>query len=147
MFSFLAVLVAILFWLADSGLHFYVYGEEVLEFIPSNGNELWMRSAIVGMIVLSGIFGDFHVRKMMEKQKKIEALNIYESTCFAADQILKNLLEQLELVKTEALRTPDFDREVIEFYDAAVRDASTLLENLSNVKEISGENIKKAVHY
>lgn len=104
-----------------------------------------MRVTIIVLMVTLGLFADFHVKKLVEKQKKIEALNVYQSTCFAAGHVLNDLLAQLELVKIEALRSSDFNQEIIKCYDIATSEASMLIDKLSSIKEITTDNIKESI--
>ena len=48
--------LAVVFWLFDSALHYYGYEEPVFEWIPSDGNEPWMRIIICITFVAFGAY-------------------------------------------------------------------------------------------
>ena len=54
-FTVAATAIALLFWFFDASVHYFLYKEPQFEFIPDDINELWMRTAIVVLIVLFGI--------------------------------------------------------------------------------------------
>jgi PAS domain S-box-containing protein len=55
----LGALVALVFWLIDSSLHYFAYSEESFEFIPSDIDELWMRILICVILVAFGWYVDY----------------------------------------------------------------------------------------
>lgn len=59
--------------------------------------------------------------------------------------ILKNLLNQMQFFKIEALKSNDFDQEVLKLYDVAIDEASGLIERLSQIENITEENIWASV--
>ncbi|MCK4839361.1 MAG: hypothetical protein KAS94_11215 [Desulfobulbaceae bacterium] len=144
-FSVVGIILAVFFWFADSSIHYIFYGEEQFEFIPSDFNELWMRLVIIILVILFGFFTDYHSQKMISKEKQIEALHIYKSTLFASHHILNNLLNQMQLFKFEALRSDDFGKDILDLYDVATDEALSLIEKLSTVQKITGDNIKKSI--
>jgi site-specific DNA-adenine methylase len=60
---------------------------------------------------------------------------------YASRGILNNLLNQMQLFKLEALKSNDFDRDVINLYDNAIKEASELIDTLTRVEALSKENI------
>ena len=109
--------------------------------IPEDFNELWMRTVIVLLIMLFGIFSDYFINKIMLKEKQLEVVYVYNAMIYASYHILNNLLNQMRLFKMEALRSKDFDRDVIALYDNTIKEASDLMDALSKVKDASEESI------
>lgn len=73
----LAIPLAMLFWLLDSVTHYLWYGELNFELIPSDGNDLWMRSSITILLVSFGLFADFSSKRIIHKNNiKNQAENI-----------------------------------------------------------------------
>lgn len=138
-------MTALLFLCFDAFIHYYVYGEPQIEIIPEDKNELWMRTVIVLLIISFGVYADFQAKKLLLKEKQLEAARIYRSMTQASRHILNNLLNQMQLVKMEALRCDEFDREIIEFYDKAFDEAKQLIKQLSEVEDITDENIWASV--
>jgi hypothetical protein len=140
-FSVVAFFIAFVFWFLDTSIHYLVYREPQFELIPDDFNELWMRIVIVLLIILFGIFADYFSRKLLITQKQLEASRIYTSMINATHHILNNLLNQMQFFKIEALKSKDFDQEVLTLYDNALDEASELLERLSQIENITEENI------
>lgn len=134
-------MIAFLFWNFDMMIHYFIYDEPELEFIPDDLNELWMRTTIVVLIIAFGIYTDMASTMILKKQRELEAARIYKSMLYATHHILNNLLSQMQLFKIEASRCKDFDQNVIKKYDKAVKDTSDLIARLSRVEIHTEENI------
>jgi hypothetical protein len=59
---------------------------------------------------------------------------IYGALIHTSHDILDNLLLQMELFKTEATKSQDFDREIIRYYDNSIAQLSDLVTTLSKVE-------------
>ena len=141
LFTIAAFLMAVVFWFFDSFIHHFLYKEPDFHMIPEDFNELWMRTVIVLLIMLFGVFSDYFINKIMFKEKQLEVVYVYNAMIFASHHILNNLLNQMRLFKMEALRSKDFDRDVIALYDNTIKEASDLMDTLSKVKDASEESI------
>lgn len=139
-FTVAAIVMALLFWFFDASVHYFLYKEPQFEFIPRDINELWMRTLIVVLIMLFGIFADFFTNKLLYKQKQLEVARTYGAMMHASHHILNNLLNQMHLFRIEALKSKDFDRDVIKFYDNAIQEASNLTDTFSKVGNLSEGN-------
>ena len=144
-YSIATFFIAFVFWFLDSSIHYFVYSELQFELIPDNFNELWMRTVIVLLLIFFGIYADSSARKLLIKEKQLEATRIYDSMIYASQHILNNLLNQMLLFKLEALKSNDFDKEIIELYDNAIEEATDLIQSLSQVEHITSENIWASV--
>lgn len=145
-FTILSLFIAIAFWFIESTIHYFIYNESEFEIIPDNVNELWMRLVIIFLIILFGVFADSYRRKLVLKEKQLAAIDIYTSMLSATHHILNNLLNQTQLIKVEALKCKDFNKDIIEFYDMAFEDAMELIERLSSIEDITIENIDVSVY-
>ncbi len=141
MFTIAASLIAFVFWFFDSSVHYFLYGEDNFEFFPSDFNELWMRTVIVILIMLFGIFGDHFTNNIVMRDKQLEVARIYNGMIHASLHILVNLLNQMQLFKLEALKSKDFNREIIKYYDTAIDEASNLVETLSRLQDVTERTI------
>ena len=61
-----AVPVALAFWFLDSAIHYFWYNELEFEIIPSDINELWMRTSIFILLAAFGLFADYTSRKIIK---------------------------------------------------------------------------------
>jgi uncharacterized membrane protein (DUF106 family) len=144
-YTIIAVGIAFVFWFLDASIHYYIYDEPNFEFIPDNFNELWMRTVIILLAILFGVYADSSIKKLLIKEKQLEAARVYNSMTCATQHILNNLLNQMQLFKIEALKSNDFDREIIKLYDNSINEATELIQKLSHVENITDENIWASV--
>ena len=144
-FTIAAIVIAMIFWNFDSALHYFAYKEPTFDFIPDDFNELWMRLVIVVLIVLLGVYADRSARKQLIQEKQQVALNTYNSMIHATHHILNNLLNQMQLFEMEALKSTDFNPDIIRMYDQSMDEAKSLIEKLSRVEDISEDNIRASV--
>ena len=133
--------MALTFWFFDSLIHHFLYNEPQFELVPEDFNELWMRSVIVLLIMIFGIFADYFTNKIMFKQKQLEVANVYGLMINASINVLNNLINQMRMFEMEALKSKDFDRDVINLYDNAIKEATYLIEALSKVEDITEREI------
>ena len=89
------------------------------------------------MVVFFGIFADLSIDRVVRKQ--LEVARTYNSMLHTSQHILANLLNQMQLFRYEALKSKDFDREIIEFYDNAIEETSDLIDTLSKVGDVTRE--------
>jgi len=141
MFTMASVVMALTFWFFDSLIHHFLYNEPQFELVPEDFNELWMRSVIVLLIMIFGIFADYFTNKIMFKQKQLEVANVYGLMINASINVLNNLINQMRMFEMEALKSKDFDRDVINLYDNAIKEATYLIEALSKVEDITEREI------
>jgi len=138
-YTIASCVMAIIFWILESAMHYYVHEEPQFEIIPSEANELWMRIIIVFLIILFGIFSDSFTSMLMRKQ--LEVARTYNSMLHVSQHIINNLLNQMKLFKMEALNNEGFDRDILKLYDNAINEASDLVNTLSKVEDISEDHI------
>ncbi|RKZ69306.1 MAG: hypothetical protein DRQ44_03215 [Gammaproteobacteria bacterium] len=137
-FIFIAFVVAVTFWFLESLIHYTIFNEPQFEFIPGDMNELWMRLVIVLLILIYGIYVDFSIDKVVHKQ--LEVARMYSSISHSSYHILNNLINQMQLFELEAKRCSDFDKDIIVFYDKAIKEASDLADTLAKISDIPDSN-------
>ena len=140
-FTIIAFTLALIFWFFDSSVHYFLYNEPQFELIPNEFNELWMRVIIVLLIIFFGIFADYFTNSIMYREKQLEVVHVYNGVLNTSGHVLNNLLNQMQLFKLEALKSKDFDREVIKYYDNAIKEASDLIDTLSRVEDITAGDL------
>lgn len=144
-FLLISIVIAFLFWIFDSFVHYYIYGEPQFELILSDFNELWMRALIVCLFVAFGYFVDFHTEKIMSKER--EKHDVYMSMLIASQDILSNFLQNAFYFKNAAENSKDFDPITIDMYDKTIKETVEKLNKLKNIDEPSKENIEKRLLY
>jgi signal transduction histidine kinase len=68
----LSVAFATAFWLFDSSLHHFVYKEPSFQLIPTEPNELWMRTMIVVLLVGFGIYAHLLFSRLATTQEEVK---------------------------------------------------------------------------
>jgi hypothetical protein len=144
-YKLISTVIALMFWLADSAVHKFVYNEATFDLFPSDLHELWMRSTIFILISLLGFLVDYHSQKMLEQTKELEMIQTYKATLRASHQVLNNLLNQMEYFKIEAKNCNDFNKETLEFLDQSSNKAIELIHKLSVVNETNEDQIEKSI--
>lgn len=144
-YTIATLILSFVFWFFDASMHYFVYGEPAFEYIPGEFDEFWMRTLIVLLIMLFGVYADFSTEKLLSKEKQLEAIRIHSSMTSASQHILNNLLNQMQIIRIEALSSNDFDKELIKLYDVAIDEAQSLIQRLSRVEKITGDNIWASV--
>ena len=144
-FSIVAFVIALSFWIFEAFIHYFIFGDPIFELIPHDPNEFWMRVVIVSLIIGFGIFADYYSRKLLIAEKKLEASQIYDSMIHATHHILNNLLNQIQVFKIEAQNCKDFNQDVIKLFDNSTKEASDLIKRLSEVEQITEKNIWSSV--
>jgi len=144
-YSIAALVMALVFWFFDSSIHYFVYAENEFEFLPSNINELWMRSLVVILMVFFGFYADWSQKALMAKEKQLEANLIYQSTMNANQHILNNLLNKMQLFKTHAMKLEGISDDHFKECDEAIEEAVFLINKLSKLKDVNNESITASI--
>jgi hypothetical protein len=137
----IAILLALSFWFFDSSVHYFVYGEAEFELIPTDFNELWMRCAVVILIVGFGVFADYHVNRV--KNMEAEKYAVYTAMLDASDHILRNFLTKMKLFRIKLEKTGGFDNDALEQQNAMIDAAVRQLENLKKIHAPSKSTIEE----
>lgn len=87
------------FWLSDSSLHYLVYGEPSFELIPTDPNELWMRTVIVVLLVGFGAYAQFMLSRLATAQEQLRE----------AHDRLRGAFSEASLAEEEERRKLAFD--------------------------------------
>lgn len=143
-YTFKAAIVSVIYWLIDSMLHKFIYLEDEFEFIPSEIDELWMRTVIVLLLVCFGIYADRHTKIMVKKEQ--EKRIVFNATIASTQHILNNLLNQMLLFKIEADNSRIFDAKTNGLFTQSIEEGKELVEKLSAVEELTEHNIKHTVY-
>ena len=138
-----AVIVSVLYWLAESVGHRYVFSEEVFEIIPSDVNELWMRTLIIVLIIVFGWIADNQAARIRAAEK--EKANIFAATVSSTQHVMNNLLNQLQLVLLEEDRAHALSDDTRKLLEKSIREGKEQMDKLSSVTELDEETIKKSV--
>lgn len=84
-------------------------------------------------------------RRIKAKKIEYEKIVIYKAMLSSTYHILNNFLNQIQLFKLTAQKTPGFNPRVLTLYDEIVESANTQLEALGNITEIDAGAIHESV--
>ncbi|WP_299017433.1 hypothetical protein [uncultured Photobacterium sp.] len=142
-FTFKAALLSALFWIIESLIHQLFFSDGRFEIIPPEANELWMRVVIVILVICFGIYADFQTKILLKKEE--EKRLIFKATVCSSQHIVNNLLNQMQFFRMKADEHNVFNSEVIELYDQSLLEGQRLMELLSNVDDLTVQNIRMSV--
>jgi len=137
----LAIPFALLYWIFESAIHYFVFDKHGFEFIPHDLNELWMRGIIFLFLIAFGIFADYHTNKIINKDN--EKYDVYQSMLYATQHILNNFLQRMLIFKEVAEESSYIDKETLEQYDQIISDTTTQINNLKNIQNPSKATIEE----
>jgi len=135
--------LALLYWVAESAVHRYIYAEDFFEVVPSDLNEIWMRVLIIVLIIGFGIFADNRAATI--RRKELEKREVFLATMRSTQHILNNLLNQLQLVFFELDDRHELESETRKLLKRSIKDGKEQIERLSSVTEMRSESIEKSV--
>ena len=140
--SIYAVILSLIFWLAESVIHRFIFSE-AFELIPSELNELWMRSVIFVLIIGFGLFADNQANKIVAAES--EKHEIFVATVSSTQHILNNLLNQLQLIFFDVDKAHKLSDQTRTHLEQSIRESKEHIDKLSAVAELDAETIKESV--
>ena len=142
-FSLMGLGLALVYWLAESVIHRFVYQEAFFEILPSDQNEFSMRLLIIVLIVGFGLFADNRARKIRKSEQEKHA--VYVATVRSTQHILNNLLNQLQLAFLDLEKEHCLESETRKLLERSIREGKEQVERLSSVSEVTSESIEDSV--
>jgi uncharacterized membrane protein (DUF106 family) len=130
-----AVLIAALFWMAESLIHFFSYGGERFEVIPTDLNEFFMRTLVVVLIIGFGIYVDYisskHIAELDERKKR------YKETIKETNKKFNEFIEQVQNFDLEVRKSRSMDKDILNSFADTISEAKNQLERLENAGDIT----------
>ena len=142
-FTVLGFGLALLYWVAESIIHRFVYAEAFFEIVPSDANEFWMRLLIIVLIVGFGMFADNRARKIRASEQEKHA--VFLATVRSTQHILNNLMNQLQLAFYDLEKEGCLESETRKLLERSIREGKEQVERLSAVSDINTEAIEQSV--
>jgi hypothetical protein len=124
--------LALAYWSFDSVVHYFGYGELEFEIIPSDFNELWMRSVISILLLAFGVFADYHTNKIIEKDA--EKHDVYMAMLGVTRHILRNFSKNILSLRSDTEDSKAFNLDILKIYDQVMDDTITQIKNLEDIK-------------
>jgi hypothetical protein len=142
-FTIYGICLALLYWVAESVVHRYIYAEDFFELMPSDLNELWMRVLIIFLLVGFGVFADNRAATIRNKER--EKREVFLATVRSTQHILNNLLNQLQLAFFELDERHELESDTRKLLKRSIKEGKEQVERLSAVTEMRSESIEKSV--
>jgi hypothetical protein len=142
-FTIYGICLALLYWVAESVVHRYIYAEDFFELMPSDLNELWMRVLIIFLLVGFGVFADNRAATIRNKER--EKREVFLATVRSTQHILNNLLNQLQLAFFELDERHELESDTRKLLKRSIKEGKEQVERLSAVTEMRSESIEESV--
>lgn len=133
-------------WLGESLVHFAILEHgHPFELVPSDSNELWMRSVICSLIVVFGFYAQSHANKKLDvKEEKMRTL---KATINTVEDRIGNALSGIKLLLVSAENSKLVNRETCEKATILIDEAFEDLRKLSSVTAINEKQLYKDIYY
>ncbi|NER13603.1 hypothetical protein GWK08_09155 [Leptobacterium flavescens] len=96
-------------------------------------------------VLILVFFVFLNLMSLQKKNSFAEKRKIYLSMLYASNHILRNLLNQIQIIRIEAGEDLNFDRETLKMFDESVEEAELLISRLSEVKNIDEDTIHESI--
>ncbi|WP_035084903.1 hypothetical protein [Aquimarina latercula] len=90
-------------------------------------------------------FAILNIISFLIRKKESQKRKVYRSMLYANNHIIKNLLYQIQILRMEAKKDPNFDNQVIRMFDNSIEEAQILVDNLSKIKKIDSKDIYDSI--
>ncbi len=100
---------------------------------------------LVALVIILLFFQIDLLRNRHETAVEKEKVKIYRAMLFGMQHILNNFLQQMQLFKLTAEKTPGFDPEVLKLYDQVIVETLQQIQAVGNVGKIDDEDIRQSV--
>lgn len=142
-FTIVITFVAALYWVAESLVHFFIFLDTDSSFIPTDINELWMRSGIVVLMISFGIYADIQTGKLLANEQ--EKRQIFIATVSSTQHILNNLLNQMQIALVNTGGVNSLDDETRKLLKQAITEGKDQVIRLGSVTKIDEATIRKSI--
>ena len=143
-FTIIITFVAAVYWVLESLIHRFAFLDSYrAAFLPTDGNELWMRLSIVVLIIVFGIYADIQIGKLLAKKR--ETQDVFIATVSSTQHILNNLLNQMQLALFDSDGNASMDDETRMKIKQALVEGKEQVTRLSSITEIDEATIRKSI--
>jgi hypothetical protein len=142
-FTVVVTIAAVLYWVAESLIHIFVFQDPEFAFLPTDINELWMRLGIVVLMIIFGFYADIQTGKLLAKEQ--EKREVFIATVSSTQHILNNLLNQMQVALVDADGVKALDDETRKLLKQALVKGKEQVIRLSSVTELDGVTIRKSI--
>jgi len=143
-FTIIITFVAAVYWAFESLIHHFIFLDSYrAAFLPTDGNELWMRLGIVVLIIVFGVYVDIQTGKLLAKER--EKKEVFFATVSSTQHILNNLLNQMQIALFGSGGSASMDDETKKMFKQALVEGKNQVTRLSSVTEIDEATIRESI--
>lgn len=132
------------------GIAWIFFSDRILETFVGSASALTILQTYKGwfFIITTSILLYFLTRRMWYniQDREIEKEAIFLSTMRAVQHILNNFLNKMLFFKLVAEEKHSLPKEIVEHYDNVIDETTKQIKRLTNIKEISPEEIEKIAY-
>jgi len=121
-------------------LDFY---EKVTFFLMSL--EMYELDDLILWMLIFSVFAIVNIVCILEKKELLKSKKIYDSMLYASNHILRNFVNQAQILKIQAEESKDIDKSAIKMFNDATDEAKKLVKKLSEIDSIKKENIDNSI--
>lgn len=134
---YLAIGIALLFWLGESILHYYLFDHgHDFELIPRESNEIWMRILICVMIVAFGLFSERMQRRLIASNQ--EKLELIHETMRTIEDKFGNYLVEAQYVTTSCQASENNQKLLADFK----KSTEQVIHDFKSLQQLNSYDIK-----
>ena len=141
--TILFTILAVLWWPFESFIHYYIFHESSFDLLPTDTNELWMRSLVFVMLVCLGVYADRQTGKIVAKEQ--QKRDIYLATVSSTQHILNNLINQLQICLYPKDENHGIDEETAKLLRQSLQESRDQVVRLSSISELDDDTIRQSV--
>ena len=154
-YSFIGLLIALIYWFADSTIHYFLYNEESFEWVPSDFNELWMRTLIFLLFIGFGAYAQekkkMQLRFLREQevaqeqfkesiQKLVNEMDDLSQQLYvqmdSKEIIINKLIASLDDIRNAAEKTDGIPDEFLILVNKVVSEAADKIQALCELNNM-----------
>lgn len=97
---------------------------------------------VLSSLLIFNVSRELHRR---EAEREDEKNRLYRETMGAVQHVVRNFLNQMQVVTLEAEETDGFDRDTLDLAQRTTRDTEDKLQELSAIQDLSTESLQRFV--
>lgn len=141
--TILGLVISVITWIVTIVFELDLF--ERMHSVLEDVEEYEIDELIIPLLIFSFFTLADSIRRRRYKAVEREKIKIYRAMMASTHHILNNFLNQMQLFKMTADRTPGFSPEVLSLYEQIIKEASSQIESLGNITSISESEIENSI--
>lgn len=141
--TILGLVISVITWVVTIAFELDLF--ERMNSVLEDVEEYEIDELIIPLFIFSFFTLADSIRRRKYKTVELEKIKIYRAMMASTHHILNNFLNQMQLFKMTADRTPGFSPEILSLYEQIISEASRQIEDLGNITSISESEIENSI--